>query len=146
MQVLQREKDVADLEAMHRAVTAQLEQRQAHVEARLAKETDRCRQLEHRCAQRSLYDYCGLPSSVASWSANHLMIFLPSTQLLWKHAEQPCKQCSQMFSHTRVATRMLSTHTMLSWANHDRVFCLRQVCSLNLSASGILTLMVRNIW
>ncbi|BDA49231.1 Coiled-coil domain-containing protein 77 [Coccomyxa sp. Obi] len=47
-QVLQREKDVADLEAMHRAVTAQLEQRLAHVEARLAKETDRCRQLEHR--------------------------------------------------------------------------------------------------
>lgn len=47
-QVLQREREIADLEAMHKAVTAQLEQRLAHVEARLAKEADKCRHLEHR--------------------------------------------------------------------------------------------------
>jgi hypothetical protein len=50
LQVLQREKEVADLEAMHKSVTSRLEQRLAHMETRLAKEVDRCRRLEHRCA------------------------------------------------------------------------------------------------
>ncbi len=78
LQVLQREKDVADLEAMHRALTAQLEQRLAHVETRLAKETDRCRQLEHRCVQHCTADWhCGI------MGISHLMIFVRSSHLPW---------------------------------------------------------------
>ncbi len=56
-QVLQREKEVADLEAMHLGVTGRLEQRLAHVEARLAKQIERCRQLEHRCAHNIGTDF-----------------------------------------------------------------------------------------
>jgi hypothetical protein len=48
--VLEREKEVADLECRHRAVIGQLEQRVAHLQGRLAKETAACRELEHRCA------------------------------------------------------------------------------------------------
>ena len=48
-QVHEREREIAGMEAAHKASVALLEEQLLNAESRLARESEQCRSLEHRC-------------------------------------------------------------------------------------------------
>ena len=48
MQVIEREREIAAMEASHKAAVSLLEEQLLNAESRLARESEQCRHLEHR--------------------------------------------------------------------------------------------------
>lgn len=48
--MLEREREIAGMEAAHKAALALLEEQLLNAESRLARESEQCRSLEQRCA------------------------------------------------------------------------------------------------
>lgn len=49
---MEREREIAGMEASHKAAVSLLEEQLLNVERRLAREGEQCRALEHRCVFR----------------------------------------------------------------------------------------------
>ncbi len=81
----EREREIAGMEAVHKASVALLEEQLLNAESRLARESEQCRSLEHRCGSAS----CACTRPVCTWTFALSAERTPAGYLVCLHAGKP---------------------------------------------------------